>query len=590
MRNIKFNKLLMAGLLMVLFLSIGIAFATEDTALNDGNNAFQDSIDDADSNLMVNDEIQEIDEELDEVDADPVQSVDCDDPLKGREYIDYSPKSIIVSGDTFDDVQNAIDSANDGDEIIVFSANGNGSQIIVNKSITIRGVGNTSTLDARNLSRIFCILSDNVVIKNLNLINGFQNDSIFIDYFQDSSGNYGITIRDDSSMDSNLIGKGGAIKWVGNNGKLINCSLTNNALKDVRQTYIAKGKVISWIGKNGIIINSTFANNKYDPTIEDVVGNTNSHCYVIEKVIHGVYFGDLCENVFFKEVAVNSDPAFDLKNVSTYYKSGDMVSFSLKANEVNCVNETVAITISKGEYKYTFNATTDSNGLVRFKIPANLTIGKYVLKVEYDGDDYNSSATSSIIVKKIPAKVSLSKYSAIYNSGKKFTIKLINSKTNKAFSNQRLILKVYTGKAYKTYKVKTDKNGKASLDLSKASAGKHKIIISGNKNVDLSKTATITISKAKAMVKLSKNAFKYKKADKLKVTVTDKKTKKPIKNTKVTVKVYTGKEYKTYKLKTNQKGIIQINTKNLKKGIHKININSKGGNYIITKNTSIKVK
>lgn len=126
MRNIKFNKLLMAGLLMVLFLSIGIAFATEDTALNDGNNTFQDSIDDADSNLMVNDEIQEIDEELDEVDADPVQSVDCDDPLKGREYIDYSPKSIIVSGDTFDDVQNAIDSANDGDEIIVFSANGNG--------------------------------------------------------------------------------------------------------------------------------------------------------------------------------------------------------------------------------------------------------------------------------------------------------------------------------------------------------------------------------------------------------------------------------------------------------------------------------
>lgn len=275
MRNIKFNKLLMAGLLMVLFLSIGIAFATEDTALNDGNNTFQDSIDDADSNLMVNDEIQEIDEELDEVDADPVQSVDCDDPLKGREYIDYSPKSIIVSGDTFDDVQNAIDSANDGDEIIVFSANGNGSQIIVNKSITIRGVGNTSTLDARNLSRIFCILSDNVVIKNLNLINGFQNDSIFIDYFQDSSGNYGITIRDDSSIDSNLIGKGGAIKWVGNNGKLINCSLTNNALKDVRQTYIAKGKVISWIGKNGIIINSTFANNKYDPTIEDVVGNTD---------------------------------------------------------------------------------------------------------------------------------------------------------------------------------------------------------------------------------------------------------------------------------------------------------------------------
>lgn len=257
---------------------------------------------------------------------------------------------------------------------------------------------------------------------------------------------------------------------------------------------------------------------------------------------------------------------------------------------VNCVKEMVAVTISRGDYEYSFNAPVDSNGQVNFTIPKYLFVGKYRLKVEHMGDDYNLSAISYITVKKIPAKVSLSKYSTIYNSGKKFTIKLINSKTNKAFSNQRLILKVYTGKTYKTYKVKTDKNGKASLDLSKVSAGKHRIIISGNKNVDLSKTATITISKAKAMVKLSKNAFKYKKADKLKVTVTDKKTKKPVKNTKVTVKVYTGKKYKTYNLKTNQKGIIQINTKNLKKGTHKININSNNKFYAICKNVSIKVK
>ena len=582
MRNIRSHNFLIAGLLMVLFLSIGMVFAAEDTDLN-VNSAICDGeeiaspdgswIDEGlDSGL--NSDVGFLDADLDEPDAYLLENSRENNSLRDSGDVNLG-STIMVEGDTFEDIQNAIDSAKENDTIIVSSAYGNGSQIIVNKSITIEGLNNTVTiLDARNLSRIFCILSDNVVIRNLNLMNGFRDDSIF--------GNYGIT-------NSNLLGKGAAIKWVGNNGQLILCALKSNTFKGESEA-INTGGVISWLGKNGTIVNSTFSNNKYYPATVSVVGGTNYNCYVIDKVIHGNYFGDLCDLACFVEAVVNSDPAFDLKNVSTYYKSGDNVSFSLKANGVNCVKEMVTVTISRGDYEYSFNATVDSNGSVRFTIPKYLFVGRYMLKVEHIGDDYNLSAVSYITVKGIPTKVSLSKYNVIYNSGKKFTIKLLHSKTNNALSNQKLTLKVYTGKTYKAYKVTTDENGKASLDLSKISAGKHKIVISGSKNLNLSKTTTISISKAKTVVKLSKNAFKYKRADKLKVTVTDRRTKKPVKNTKVTVKVFTGKKYKTYNLKTNQKGIIQINTKNLKKGTHKININSNNKFYTIRKNTYIKVK
>ena len=576
----------MVGLLMVLFLSIGMAFAAEDINLND--NVIYDggeivSLEESSTDECLDSGLNS-DESVDE-DSDEQDNTLLKTPNEKNSLRDFGEgnlgSTIMVEGDTFEDIQKAIDSAKDNDTLIVSSAYGNGSQIIVNKSITIEGLNNTITiLDARNLSRIFCILSDNVVIRNLNLKNGFRDDIYYLPFYED--GNI-----PDYLTDPNFLGKGAAIKWVGNNGKLIRCSLTENTFKDEGDA-VNSGGVISWLGKNGTIIDSVFSNNKYEPLLPPFGGNAN--CYVIDKVFHGDYFGDLCGIMCFNEAVVNSDPVFYLKNVSTYYKSGDNVSFSLKANGVNCVKEMVTVTISRGDYEYSFNATVDSNGSVRFTIPKYLFVGRYMLKVEHIGDDYNLSAVSYITVKGIPTKVSLSKYNVIYNSGKKFTIKLLHSKTNNALSNQKLTLKVYTGKTYKAYKVTTDENGKASLDLSKLSAGKHKIVISGSKNLNLSKTTTISISKAKTVVKLSKNAFKYKRADKLKVTVTDRRTKKPVKNTKVTVKVFTGKKYKTYNLKTNQKGIIQINTKNLKKGTHKININSNNKFYTIRKNTYIKVK
>jgi hypothetical protein len=54
--------------------------------------------------------------------------------------------------------------------------------------------------------------------------------------------------------------------------------------------------------------------------------------------------------------------------------------------------------------------------------------------------------------------------------------------------------------------------------------------------------------------------------------------------------VYTGKKVKKYIVKTNKKGIATINTKNLKRGSHKVVITSKNSNYDVYKKLKIVIK
>lgn len=65
--------------------------------------------------------------------------------------------------------------------------------------------------------------------------------------------------------------------------------------------------------------------------------------------------------------------------------------------------------------------------------------------------------------------------------------------------------------------------------------------------------------------------------------------KKVIKNTKFQVKVYTGKTYKIYNLKTNSRGTIYLSTKNLVKGGHKIVVTLNNRKYEINRQFTVKV-
>lgn len=230
---------------------------------------------------------------------------------------------------------------------------------------------------------------------------------------------------------------------------------------------------------------------------------------------------------------------------------------------------------------------TDSKGYLYYKVPFNWDVGKYSLSITLEsGVCY---ATPTVNVVKAPAKLVIKKCTTPYQSGKLFKFYVKNSKTGKVIRNAKLNFKEYLGKNYYVFKLKSDSNGLVKFDTSKLSAGYHKVVItSQNKNIQLSKTkSSITIKKAKAKITAPKTA---KKKSKLKVTVKNKASGKPISKTKFTVKISHGKTHKTMKVKTNSKGILKISTKKLAKKSYKCIISLKDNNYNIKNRFSFKVR
>ena len=142
---------------------------------------------------------------------------------------------IYVTGDNFTDISEAIDNATDGDIIYLQgkSYTGNGSQIVIDKELTIiggfeAGDGIYATLDAQQLSRIFEI-NKPVTLQGIKFINGNSNyggaiyvneKCILIDCI---FTNNRATHQDDET------GKGGAVYWAdGTVSGITNCTFENN--------------------------------------------------------------------------------------------------------------------------------------------------------------------------------------------------------------------------------------------------------------------------------------------------------------------------------------------------------------------------
>ena len=179
--------------------------------------------------------------------------------------------------------------------------------------------------------------------------------------------------------------------------------------------------------------------------------------------------------------------------------------------------------------------------------------------------------------------LSVSKLSTTYGSGKYFKVKAIDSKTKKPVVNVKLILKVYSGKKYKKVTAATDSNGIAKYYASNLGIGSHKVTINvkdSKKFLSKMKYSSIKISKAKLKISAPKITGYYKESKRYKIAVKNRESKKPMKSIKVMIKVFTGKKYKKYSLKTDKKGIVSFNMKSLPKGKHKVVINIKSNSKV----------
>ncbi len=211
-----------------------------------------------------------------------------DDNLKIKGESNLSD-SISVSGNTFEDIQNAIKGANEGDTIKLSGTYiGNGSVITISKPLTISGADNT-VLDAKGLGGIFYASSD-VVFKNLMLIGvkdvedssnggaiyfGSGNCSVLgCDFVNCSASNGGaIYLRscNSSVVDCRFINcsansdsfydyGGGAIYagWNYCNASFVNCSFIDNSAKSGGAIYFGSGDCS--------VVNCRFVNNSASTT------------------------------------------------------------------------------------------------------------------------------------------------------------------------------------------------------------------------------------------------------------------------------------------------------------------------------------
>ena len=215
-----------------------------------------------------------------------------------------------------------------------------------------------------------------------------------------------------------------------------------------------------------------------------------------------------------------------------------------------------------------FLVKTDSKGVARFS--TGLTVGKHkVIMTVYDNYYNSSSITRYVTVKKTTGQFSAPKVSTYYKSGKVYKIKLTNTKNKVLMYGATVNIKVYITKN-KFYNLTgtTNANGLVQFKIT-FKPGTYKVVVSSADKGYTAKSVTSQIKVTKSPIKMTPTALKVKKGKYFKVKVTSTKSKKVLSGVKVKVKVYTGKKYKTYTIKTNSKGIASLKIKQ-KVGKHKI--------------------
>lgn len=288
---------------------------------------------------------------------------------------------------------------------------------------------------------------------------------------------------------------------------------------------------------------------------------------------------------------INVNTSYHLSyNINIPYHINDNITFNVKDHDGNPVSD-FRLFFENPNDNFTLMLITDENGNVNYTLEH---VGELNLTVYYErpGIDFYTQRTYLVVNLTVKPKVfemELVKYfkSSRYSKINSFFKAKIMSNCSD-LKDIIVTFKVYSGKKWNIYPKKTDSNGVAIFKIpAKLDAGTHKIeVIADN----VLKKTSIKINKASTTVKAPKVTGKFKKSKYFKVTIKNKETKKLLSNVKVKIKVFTGKKYKTYTVKTNKKGLAKINTKQLKTGKHKVIISSGNKNYKISAKSLITIK
>lgn len=260
----------------------------------------------------------------------------------------------------------------------------------------------------------------------------------------------------------------------------------------------------------------------------------------------------------------------------------DLNGNPLKNKEIWC-----DISSTNGKYFDLDTITTNSKGIATYKWDADfLPAGTYEASF-HSWDTYSEEIKiGPFKVTKQSVKIKPTALTTVYNSGKTFQVKVVDS-NNKPVKGVELRLKVYTGKKYKNKYVTTNAKGIASYKASTLSKGTHKIVISATNAKATAKNSKVVIKPRAITIKTK--SYKINTADFaggiVDIQVKDKSSKKGLNGVSLTLKIKNGKKYKTVKLVTgydsdeNKNGIAGILTNQYSVGTHKVIIKPTSKNY-----------
>ncbi|MEE1336394.1 Ig-like domain repeat protein [Methanobrevibacter sp.] len=274
-----------------------------------------------------------------------------------------------------------------------------------------------------------------------------------------------------------------------------------------------------------------------------------------------VYSGDGNYSSVNKSAVVKNNASIISSDMTRGYNSGlDYTATLFDAEGFPLANEKVTVKVDTN----TYTVQTDSNGVLRLN--NKLAVGNHAIVIinpvtgEYKLNNLN-----------IAARITGNKNVKIFFAdNSKYTVRIVGDDGNYVGAGE--VVKMNVGG--KTYSVKTDANGYATLKLS-LKVKKHTITIT-YKGFTTKNTVTVksVVKPLKKLVKLNKKSkSKAKKTTKAKKKSKYLKIKVKLKGKKVLKKkrVYMKFKGKTYKAKTNKKGIATFKvpkkvTKKLKKG------------------------
>ena len=257
------------------------------------------------------------------------------------------------------------------------------------------------------------------------------------------------------------------------------------------------------------------------------------------------------------------------KDITKYYKGSTQYTATfLDANGKALASTKVKVTVNK----VTYTVKTNAKGVASLAI--NLKPGTYKVVAVNPATGYSLTSTFKVL-----STITAGDISKVYTDGRKFTAKFLKS-NGKALAKKTVRFKING----KTYKVKTNSKGVASLSLKTLKKGTYKII---SYNTDgLTKTNTVKVVKS-TTTSLTTSTYTFLKSDSktIKVKLLNKFGYAPGKGKTIKIKI----NGKTYTRKTNANGIASLKLPSLKKGVYTVKYSFAGNSFYKKSSASDKV-